>query len=56
LKYAKSEEIDLIIIDTHGRKALEKILFGSVIERVIEMSPHPLGALTLTGFRLRGLL
>lgn len=41
LNYVKSEEIDLIIIGTHGRKGIERILFGSVAERVIKMSPVP---------------
>jgi len=41
LKYAESEGIDLLIIGTHGRKGLEKIIFGSVAERVIKSSPVP---------------
>jgi len=39
LNYVKSEEIDLVVIGTHGRKGIERILFGSVAERVIKMSP-----------------
>ena len=41
LNYVKSEKIDIIIIGTHGRKGIEKILFGSVAERVIKMSSVP---------------
>ncbi len=41
LKYTESEGIDLLIIGTHGRKGLEKIIFGSVAERVIKSSPVP---------------
>ena len=41
LNYIKSAKIDLVIIGTHGRKGLERILFGSVAERVIKTSPVP---------------
>ena len=41
LKYVEAEKIDLIIMGTHGRKGLERIIFGSVAERVIKMSPVP---------------
>ncbi|MBU0943215.1 MAG: universal stress protein [Proteobacteria bacterium] len=41
IAYAKNEKVDLIIIGTHGSKGLEKILLGSVAERVIKKSPCP---------------
>jgi nucleotide-binding universal stress UspA family protein len=41
LNYAKTEEIDLIIMGTHGRKGIERIIFGSVAERVVKKSPIP---------------
>jgi len=41
LKYVRSEGIDLVIMGTHGRKGLEKIVFGSVAERVVQKSPVP---------------
>jgi nucleotide-binding universal stress UspA family protein len=41
LNYIPSEGIDLVIMGTHGRKGLKRILFGSVAERVIKMSPVP---------------
>ena len=41
LNYAENEDIDIIIIPTHGRKGIEKIFFGSVARRVIKMSPVP---------------
>ena len=41
LKFIKSEGIDLVIMGTHGRKGLDRILFGSVADRVIKMSPVP---------------
>ncbi len=41
LNYIESEGIDLVIMGTHGRKGLERILFGSVAERVIKTSSIP---------------
>ena len=41
LKYGETEKIDLIIIGTHGRKGIDRILFGSVAEKVIKMSSVP---------------
>jgi len=34
--YAESEGFDLIIMGTHGYKGLEKVLFGSVAEKVVK--------------------
>ena len=41
LAAAKSGEHDLIVMGTHGRTGLERILMGSVAERVIRASPVP---------------
>ena len=41
LKYTGSKGIDLLILGTHGRKGLEKVVFGSVAERVAKTSPVP---------------
>ncbi len=41
LDYVKKNDIDLIIIGTHGRKGLEKVMFGSVAEGVIKEAPCP---------------
>jgi len=41
LNYVRSEGIGLVIMGTHGRKGLEKIVFGSVAERVLQKSPVP---------------
>lgn len=41
LNYAQSEGIDLIIMGTHGRKGLERVIFGSVAERVVKNSKVP---------------
>lgn len=41
LSYAAENEMDMIIIGTHGRKGLDRILFGSVAEKVVKSSPIP---------------
>ncbi len=41
VEYAKREAADLIIMGTHGYKGLEKILFGSVAEKVVKMAGCP---------------
>lgn len=37
----KSFDIDLVVMGTYGRRGAERILIGSVAERVIEYSPCP---------------
>ncbi len=39
--YAEKKFIDLIVIGTHGRSGLARILLGSVTERVLRISPCP---------------
>ena len=34
-------EADLIVIPTHGRRGLKKVMLGSVAERIIRESPVP---------------
>jgi nucleotide-binding universal stress UspA family protein len=41
VQYAKDHRIDLIVIGTHGRRALEHVLMGSVAERVVRLAPCP---------------
>jgi nucleotide-binding universal stress UspA family protein len=41
LKFAEAEKFDLVIMGTHGYKGLEKVLFGSVAEKVVKRSPCP---------------
>ena len=38
---AKAEEVDLIIIATHGHTGVEHILFGSTAEKVVRKAPCP---------------
>jgi len=41
LNYAREEDIDMIVMSTHGRSGLEHILFGSTAEKVVRQSPCP---------------
>ncbi|SPF39613.1 Universal stress protein [Syntrophobacter sp. SbD1] len=41
LRYAGSEDIGLIVIGTHGRKGLDRAVFGSVAEKVVRGSSIP---------------
>ncbi len=41
IKIAKEGSYDMIVIGTHGYKGMEKILLGSVAERVIKRAPCP---------------
>lgn len=41
LQYAKDQEMDMIVMGTHGYKGLERVLFGSVAEKVVKMAPCP---------------
>lgn len=40
-QYAKEEDIDLIIIATHGHSGVEHMLFGSTAEKVVRKAPCP---------------
>ena len=39
--YAKSENIDLIVMGTHGRSVMGHLLMGSVAEKVVRIAPCP---------------
>ena len=41
LKTIESEDIDMVVMGTHGRKGLEHTIFGSVAENVVKRSPVP---------------
>jgi nucleotide-binding universal stress UspA family protein len=40
-QYALEENIDLVIIATHGHTGMEHILFGSTAEKVVRKAPCP---------------
>jgi len=41
LDYAGANDVDLIVIGTHGRTGLRRTLLGSVTERVVRLSEIP---------------
>lgn len=41
INYAKQQQIDLIIMGTHGRGGLTHVLMGSVTEKVVRKAPCP---------------
>ena len=51
LKAIASENIDLVIMGTHGRKGLDHVIFGSVAENVVKKSSVPV--LTVNPYKLK---
>ena len=47
--YVGRHNMDMVIMGTHGRKGLDRVIFGSVAERVIKTSPVPV--LVMNPFR-----
>ncbi|MFP4228267.1 MAG: universal stress protein [Salinivenus sp.] len=41
LTYVEEQEVDLVVIATHGRTGLDRLVLGSVTERVLRQSPTP---------------
>jgi universal stress protein A len=41
VKSAEAEHADMIVMGTHGRSGLNRLLLGSVAERVIRLAPCP---------------
>lgn len=39
VRYAKEEQIDLIVVGSHGRSGLAHVLMGSVAEKVVRKAP-----------------
>lgn len=50
---ARDEDVDLIIIATHGHTGVEHLLFGSTAEKVVRKAPCPVLSLRepIKGFR-----
>ncbi|MFB6074250.1 MAG: universal stress protein [Haloarculaceae archaeon] len=41
LAYARDNDVDLIVMGTHGRTGIERYLLGSVAEKVVRLSEVP---------------
>ncbi|WKZ68205.1 MAG: universal stress protein [Melioribacteraceae bacterium] len=53
IETAREEDVDLIIIATHGHTGVEHLLFGSTAEKVVRKAPCPVLTLRepIKGFR-----
>jgi len=51
LKAAEAEKADLIVIGTHGRTGLNRVLFGSTAEKVVRRADCPVLSVRLPGHR-----
>lgn len=47
--YAKEHNIDLIVMSTHGRTGLSRLVFGSVAESVVRQANCPIMLVRVTG-------
>lgn len=41
IETAKTQQVDLIVMGTHGRTGLQHVLLGSVAEKVVRLAPCP---------------
>ncbi len=41
LEYAEEHDVDLIVMATHGRRGLKRLLLGSVAEEIVRLAPCP---------------
>jgi universal stress protein A len=41
VRYARKQDIDLIVLATHGRTGLSHVLMGSVAESIVRTAPCP---------------
>jgi nucleotide-binding universal stress UspA family protein len=41
IRYADEQQVDLIIMGTHGRRGIDRVLFGSVAEKIVKAATMP---------------
>ncbi len=49
IQTARDENVDLIVIATHGRSGLEHVFFGSTAEKVVRKAPCPVLSIRMPG-------
>ncbi|WP_257300679.1 universal stress protein [Haloarchaeobius sp. FL176] len=49
VRHAESEECDLVVMGTHGRGGIDRLLLGSVAERVVRSSEVPVLTVQVSG-------
>jgi nucleotide-binding universal stress UspA family protein len=52
LIYARDNDVDLIIMATHGRSGISRLAFGSVADKVVRNSKIPVMTIVPSGCRL----
>jgi nucleotide-binding universal stress UspA family protein len=48
IEYADDQDCDLIVMGTHGRTGLDRVLLGSMTERVVRRAPVPVLTVGMT--------
>jgi nucleotide-binding universal stress UspA family protein len=48
LRYAEDKHVDLVVMGTHGRRGLRRLMLGSVAQEVVRLAPCPV--LTVRGY------
>ncbi len=46
--YAEENDVDLVVMGTHGRRGINRMLLGSVTEEVVRCSPIPIMTVRMT--------
>lgn len=41
IKFASEQRVDLIVLGTHGRRGIDRVLFGSTAEQIVRNAPCP---------------
>jgi nucleotide-binding universal stress UspA family protein len=41
INYANEQQVDMIIMGTHGRRGIDRVLFGSVAEKIVKTAKVP---------------
>jgi nucleotide-binding universal stress UspA family protein len=41
IQFARNEQIDLIVVGSHGRTGLKQVLFGHTAEKIVKKAPCP---------------
>ena len=49
VRYAETEDCDLIVMGTHGRGGIDRLLLGSVAEKVVRSSSVPVLTVRVSG-------
>lgn len=54
VRYAEENAVDLIVIGTHGRTGIDRVLFGSTAEQVVRRAGCPVLSVRLPSHRATG--